>query len=98
MARIDRRVSPNQLSLWTVAELFRPWPSVTARRSIRTRPVHGGQYGWIRVVLRLIATVFGHVPWQCTATSTPCAPSRWSGEPPGDREVPGTVVPPVTVP
>jgi hypothetical protein len=33
VARIDRRVSPHQLSLWTVAELIEPW-----RKAVRGEP------------------------------------------------------------
>lgn len=72
MARIDRGVSPNQLGLWTLAELFGRRPSVTARRPVMTPPVRGGRYGWIRVVLRMIATKIGLDSRQRTATPTPC--------------------------
>jgi hypothetical protein len=72
VARIDRRVSPNQLSLWTKAELFCRRPSVTARPPAMTRSACGERGGWIRFVLRIIATMAGLGRGQRTAT--PCPP------------------------
>ena len=71
MARIDRRVSPNQLSLWTVAELINWRPSVIARRSATRWSKHGERRGWLGVLLHVIAAVFARGR-QSTAIPAPC--------------------------
>jgi hypothetical protein len=57
VARVDRRVSPNQIALRTVDEL-RSW-TVSSRRVVHHRAAQ--TYGWIKMVVRMIGTVLGLV-------------------------------------
>ena len=55
MARIDRRVSPNQLSLWTVAELMTGRSKPSVGPTITAWTARHGRLARIAVVGRVLA-------------------------------------------